>query len=58
MEAIHSRFPNKEWLHILTDRSLVSKQNGAGADATCPLFSFYKSLGYGATNFDGEAEAI
>lgn len=58
LETIHTRFPEHEWLHIYTDGSLITNQDGAGAGVTCHLFSSYKSLGYGTTNFDGETEAI
>lgn len=58
LETIHSRFPEEQWLHIFTDGSLLPNQSGAGAGATCHLFSFYKPLGFGTTNFDGEVEAI
>ena len=36
----------------------MSLHKGAGAGATSKLFSFYKPLGFGTTNFDGELEAI
>lgn len=58
LETIHTRFPEQQWLHIFTDGSLLPNQIGAGAGATCRLFSFYKPLGFGTTNFDGEVEAI
>ncbi|KAJ4429190.1 hypothetical protein ANN_26193 [Periplaneta americana] len=58
LETIHTRFPEQQWLHIFTDGSLLTNQIGANAGATCRLFSFYKPLGFGITNFDGEVEAI
>ncbi|KAJ4452169.1 hypothetical protein ANN_03687 [Periplaneta americana] len=45
-------------LHLYTDGSLISREQGAGAGVTCCLFSLYRSLGYGATSFDGEIIAI
>ncbi|KAJ4427692.1 hypothetical protein ANN_25341 [Periplaneta americana] len=45
-------------LHLYTDGSLISREQGAGAGVTCCLFSLYTSLGYGTTSFDGEITAI
>ena len=58
LQTIHTRYPSHEWLHIFTNGSLTSQQKVAGTGATSKLFSFYKPLGYGTTNFDGELEAI
>ncbi|KAJ4439584.1 hypothetical protein ANN_07711 [Periplaneta americana] len=48
----------QNWLHLYTDGSLVSREQGAGAGVTCCPFSLYRSLGYGTTSFDGEIIAI
>ena len=60
LETSQTKYPSHDWLHIFTGGSLVSlhKGAGAGAGATSKLFSFYKPLGFGTTNFDGELEAI
>ncbi|KAJ4437376.1 hypothetical protein ANN_17519 [Periplaneta americana] len=50
------RYPPQNWLHLYTDGSLISREQGAGV--TCCLFSLYRSLGYGTTSFDGEIIAI
>ncbi|KAJ4434242.1 hypothetical protein ANN_22791 [Periplaneta americana] len=57
-ETINIRYPPQNWLHLYTDGSLISREQGAGAGVTCCLFSLYRSLGYGTTSFDGEIIAI
>ncbi|KAJ4435632.1 hypothetical protein ANN_18248, partial [Periplaneta americana] len=57
-KAINIRYPPQNWLHLYTDGSLISREQGAGAGVTCCLFSLYRSLGYGTTSFDGEIIAI
>ncbi|KAJ4449775.1 hypothetical protein ANN_01179 [Periplaneta americana] len=56
--TINIRYPPQNWLHLYTDGSLLSREQGAGAGVTCCLFSLYRSLGYGTTSFDGEIIAI
>ncbi|KAJ4446835.1 hypothetical protein ANN_13533 [Periplaneta americana] len=56
--TINIRYPPQNWLHLYTDGSLISREQGAGAGVTCCLFSLYRSLGYGTTSFDGEIIAI
>ncbi|KAJ4431093.1 hypothetical protein ANN_19688 [Periplaneta americana] len=58
LETINIRYPPQNWLHLYTDGSLISREQGAGAGVTCCLFSLYRSLGYGTTSFDGEIVAI
>ncbi|KAJ4435862.1 hypothetical protein ANN_18482 [Periplaneta americana] len=58
LETINIRYPPQNWLHLYTDGSLISREQGAGAGVTCCLFSLYRSLGYGTTSFDGEIIAI
>ncbi|KAJ4426748.1 hypothetical protein ANN_26547 [Periplaneta americana] len=56
--TINIRYPPQNWLHLYTDGSLISREQGAGVGVTCCLFSLYRSLGYGTTSFDGEIIAI
>ncbi|KAJ4425674.1 hypothetical protein ANN_27870 [Periplaneta americana] len=56
--GIEKKYPPQNWLHLYTDGSLISREQGAGAGVTCCLFSLYRSLGYGTTSFDGEIIAI
>ncbi|KAJ4446817.1 hypothetical protein ANN_13515 [Periplaneta americana] len=58
LETINIRYPPQDWLHLYTNRSLISREQGAGAGVMCCLFSLYRSLGYGTTSFDGEIIAI
>ncbi|KAJ4450800.1 hypothetical protein ANN_02230, partial [Periplaneta americana] len=58
IKTITIRYPPQNWLHLCTDGSLISREQGAGAGVTCCLFSLYRSLGYGTTSFDGEIIAI
>ncbi|KAJ4429612.1 hypothetical protein ANN_21798 [Periplaneta americana] len=58
LETINIRYPPQNWLHLYTDGSLISREQGASASVTCCLFSLYRSLGYGTTSFDGEIIAI
>ena len=58
LETINIRYPPQNWLHLYTDGSLISREQGAGTGVTCYLFSLYRSLGYGTTSFDGEIIAI
>ncbi|KAJ4435145.1 hypothetical protein ANN_23721 [Periplaneta americana] len=58
LETINIRYPPQNWLHLYTDGSLISREQGASAGVTCCLFSLYISLGYGTTSFDGEIIAI
>ncbi|KAJ4442056.1 hypothetical protein ANN_11922 [Periplaneta americana] len=48
----------QNWLHLYTDGSLISREQGAGASVTCCLFSLCRSLRYRTTSFDGEIVAI
>ncbi|KAJ4446278.1 hypothetical protein ANN_12973 [Periplaneta americana] len=57
-KTINIRYPPQNWLHLYTDGSLISREQGAGAGVTCSLFSLCRSLGYGTTSFDGEIIAI
>ncbi|KAJ4452358.1 hypothetical protein ANN_03891 [Periplaneta americana] len=58
LRTINIRYPPQNWLHLYTDGSLISREQGAGAGVTCCLFSLHRSLGYGTTSFDGEITAI
>ncbi|KAJ4445303.1 hypothetical protein ANN_07108 [Periplaneta americana] len=58
LETINIRYPPQNWLHLYTDGSLISREQGAGGGVTCCLFSLYRALGYGKTSFDGEIIAI
>jgi ribonuclease HI len=58
LEAIHTLYPEEEWLHIYTDGSLTEKNGYVRVEIYCKLFSFYLSLGQHATHFDGETEAM
>uniref|UniRef100_A0A8D8UCR9 ribonuclease H n=1 Tax=Cacopsylla melanoneura TaxID=428564 RepID=A0A8D8UCR9_9HEMI len=58
LETVNTLYPLEQWTHVFTDGSLQNPEVGAGAGATCKLFSFYRSLGPYTTNFDGEVEAI
>jgi hypothetical protein len=52
LEAIHTLYPEEEWLHIYTDGSLTEKNGNIGAGSYCKLFSFYLSLGQHDTHLD------
>ncbi|XP_069671597.1 uncharacterized protein [Periplaneta americana] len=56
LQTINRKYPQKDWLYIYTDGSLMDQNEGAGA--TCQYFSLYKNIGKYTTNFDGEVEAI
>jgi hypothetical protein len=58
IEAIHTLYPEEEWLHIYTDGSLTEKNGNVRVVIYCKLFSFHLSLGQHATHFDGEIEAM
>ncbi|KAJ4429863.1 hypothetical protein ANN_22067 [Periplaneta americana] len=58
IKTINIRYPPQNWLHLYTDGSLISREQGAGAGVTCCLFSLYRSHGYGTTSFDGDIIAI
>ncbi|KAJ4436721.1 hypothetical protein ANN_16853 [Periplaneta americana] len=56
LETINIKYPLQNWLHLYTNGSLISREQGAGV--TCCLFSLHRYLGYGTTSFDGEIIAI
>ncbi|KAJ4443808.1 hypothetical protein ANN_05588 [Periplaneta americana] len=56
--TINIRYSPQNWVHLYTDGSLISREQGAGAGFTCCLFSLYRYLGYGTISFDGEIIAI
>ncbi|KAJ4430694.1 hypothetical protein ANN_19285 [Periplaneta americana] len=58
LQTINRKYPQKDWLYIYTDGSLMDQNEGAGAGATCQYVSLYKNVAKYTTNFDGEVEAI
>jgi ribonuclease HI len=60
LETIHTLYPEQYWLHIYTDGTPTENngKGGAGAGIHCKLFSFYLTLGYHTTQFDGMLEAM
>nr|XP_042908786.1 uncharacterized protein LOC122271472 [Parasteatoda tepidariorum] len=56
LQAIYSRYPKSNWIHIYTDGSKMLDNVGVGVYSE--LFAFYATLGPLRTNFDGKLEAI
>jgi ribonuclease HI len=55
---IHSRYPEKEWLHVYSDGSATPGQGNAGAGVYCREFEEAIPAGSNGSSYDGELRAI
>nr|XP_042902473.1 uncharacterized protein LOC107450434 [Parasteatoda tepidariorum] len=58
LSTIENKFPGHTWLHVYTDGSMFSDEDGAGAGVYCDLLSCYSPIGAHSPHYDGEIEAI
>ena len=57
-QMINEWFPEKNWLRVYTDGSLLDKVGCAGAVVFSSLFSHYIAVGQNKSSYDAEVEAI